>query len=271
MYSGSTITAYSGRLLGAHQKIDRLARKHLESLLPDNHFPGAGAILYFEGRNGPDAIKRKSPAKDEPWHYMQPFDIEDNQLIVLIEHHYKDLVDALKRHDKVRASFEAAWLAHAIVDGLTPAHHFPYEEKLVELADGRQISERTTVFKKLFMPGKTVRQALHNNWKMYGPKGLMTTHAAFECGIAMLIAPQKCRPARLTPDKLDAFEAQSLGQWFRQLAQDVARLNLYDEFYDSGWTISLARRVRNQLSPAIVQAVATVWYGAALEASSQKV
>jgi hypothetical protein len=270
MYSGSTVTRYSGRLLGAHQKIDRLARKHLESLLPDNQFPGAGAILYFEGRNGPDAIKRKSPAQDEPWHFLQPFDPDDTQLIQLIEHHYQELVQSLKQSDKVRSSFEAAWLAHAIVDGLTPAHHFPYEEKLVELANGRQISERTTVIKKLLMPGKSWRQILANNWKMWGPKGLFVTHAAFECGIAMLIAPQKCHPARLTPDKIEAFQAQSLGEWFRHLAQDIARLNLYDDFYESGWTVALARRVRSQLSPLIVQAVAIVWYAAALEADPQK-
>ena len=270
MYSGSTITAYSGRLLGAHQKIDRMARKHLDNMLPGNRFPGAGAILYFEGRNGPDAIKRKSPAKDEPWHYLQPFDLDDTQLIALIEHHYDELVKALREQDKVRASFEAAWLAHAIVDGLTPAHHYPYEEKLVELANGRDISERTTIFKKLILPGQSIRQAIGNNWKMWGPKGLFTTHAAFECGIAMLMAPQKCHPARLTKDKVVAFEAQTLGQWFRRVAQDIARLNLYDDFYETGWTIALARRVRNQLSPMIVQSVALVWYGAALEAGLQK-
>ena len=144
MYSGSTITTFSGRLMGAHQKIDRVARRQLEQLLPRNPFPGARAILHFEGKNGPDAIKRKSPAQDEPWHYLQPFDLDDTQLIELIEDHYDKLVAALRGKDNVRASFEAAWLSHAIVDGLTPAHHYPYEEKLVELSSGRAIDERTT-------------------------------------------------------------------------------------------------------------------------------
>lgn len=265
MYSGSTITSSSGRLLGAHQKIDRLARRNLERVVPQCRFPDIRAILHFEGRRGPDAIKRKSPAKDEPWHYLQPFDAEDTQLVTLIERHYHSLVQALKKHDDVRASFEAAWLAHAIVDGLTPAHHYPYEEKLVELS-GNDIAERTTWTKKLLLPGQSVQHRFSNNWKMWGPKGLFTTHAAFEMGIAFLIAPLRSHPRRLTVDKIVEFEAQPLGLWFRKLAQDVARLELYDAFYRSGWTIGLARRVRRQLTPMLVQAVSLVWYGAIREA-----
>src|SRR5438270_11284163 len=132
MYSGSTLTNMSGRLMGAHQKIDRLARHQLEILFPHCRFPAAAEILHFEGGNGPDAIKRKSPAQNEPWHYLQPFDLKDTQLLDLIDHHYDQLVRALKKNDAVKAAFEAAWLAHAVVDGLTPAHHYPYEQKLVE-------------------------------------------------------------------------------------------------------------------------------------------
>lgn len=268
MYSGSTLTAFSGRLLGAHQRIDRLAHKHMRGLLPLARFPSVRSILHFEGRGGPDAIKRKSPAKDEPWHYLQPFDLDDTQLIRLIEEHYRGLVAALKAKDEVRASFEAAWLSHAIVDGLTPAHHYPYEEKLVELRNGRGIQDRTTIGKKLFMPGQTASKAVSNNWKMWGPKGLFTTHAAFEMGVACLLASRRLRRSLPTPDKIAAFQAQPLAEWFRRLAQDVARLELYSAFYESGWTIPLARQVRRQLAPVLVQAVALAWYGAALEASA---
>ncbi len=269
MYSGSTITSFSGRILGAHQKIDRMARRNLERLAPHSSFPGVRSILHFEGRRGPDAIKRKSPAKDEPWHYLQPFDLDDNQLIQLIESHYKKLVDALRAKDEVRASFEAAWVAHAIVDGLTPAHHYPYEEKLVELR-GSGIHERTTISKKLVMPGQTAKHRVKNNWKMWGPKGLFTTHAAFEMGIAFLIAPLKSRRVQLTADKVAEFQAQPLGQWFRKRAQEIDSLELYQAFYKTGWTVALARRVRNQLTPALVQSVALVWYGAVNEARPNK-
>jgi hypothetical protein len=270
MYSGSTITSFSGRMLGAHQRIDRIARAQLEGLLPLSTFPSASAILHFEGQNGPDAIKRKSPAKDEPWHYLQPFDIDDMQLIELIEGHYRQLVKALRVQDSVRSAFEAAWLAHAIVDGLTPAHHYPYEEKLVELASGRGIDERTTVAKKLIMPGESTAHQMQNNWKMWGPKGLFTTHAAFEWGVAMLLAPLNFRKALVTADKLRDFNAKPLRQWYREEAQAIAHLELYDDFYKTGWTIPLARRVRRQLVPAIIQSVALVWYGAAVEAVGKK-
>lgn len=234
--------------------------------MPGVSFPSVRLILHFEGYHGPDAIKRKSPAKDEPWHYLRPFDPADTQLIELIEAHYGQLVDCLKTGDEIRASFEAAWLAHAIVDGLTPAHHYPYEEKLVQLTGGQSIKNRTTIAKKLIMPGQTASRRLKSNWAMWGPKGLFTTHAAFEMGVACMLAALKVRRCRPTADKIAAFKAQPLALWFRQLAQDVARLELYDAFYRSGWTIDLARRIRRQLAPVMVQAVALVWYGAALEA-----
>jgi hypothetical protein len=269
MYSGSTFTTFSGRLLGAHQKIDRVARRQLDLILPLNKFPSAKSIMYFEGDNGPDGIKRKSPGKDEPWHFFQPFNPEDKQLINLIEDHYSKLAAALRDKDRVRASFEAAWLSHAIVDGLTPAHHYPYEEKLVELSSGRGIEQRTSVGKKVIAPGESAMNQILNNWKIWGPKGLITTHAAFEAGVAMLVAPMHIRNCRLTADKIDDFQSKPLGQWFRQVAQDVARLELYDTFYKSGWTIPLARRVRSQLAPQLVQAVTLAWYGASLEAAQK--
>lgn len=269
MYSGSTITNFSGRILGAHQKIDRLARRHLHQLLPQASFPSAKSIMYFEGDNGPDGIKRKSPGKDEPWHFFKPFDDGDKLLICDIKSHYSKLADALADKDQVRAAFEAAWLSHAIVDGLTPAHHYPYEEKLVELSSGRSIDQRDTVGKKIFAPGETTLRQIHNNWKVWGPKGLFTTHAAFEFGVAVLLAPARIRPSKLTSDKIESFTAQSLEQWFRQVAQEVARLELYDTFYESGWTIPLARRVRNQLGPILVQTVTLAWYGASVEATKK--
>lgn len=266
MYAGTTLTTYSGRLLGAHQKIDRVARRQLEYLLPGVPFPKIKTILHFEGGNGPDAIKRKSPSKDEPWHFLRPFDEHDTQLLYLIEDHYRTLVTALRRQDDIRAGFEAAWLAHAIVDGLTPAHHYPYEEKLVELMSGRGIDTRVSVKERLVMPGETTSVQLANNWKMWGPKGLILTHSAFEWGVSVLIKPMKLQRALPTADKLEEFASQPLPQWFRQQAQEIARLQLYDSFYKTDWTVPLARRVRRQLAPKLVQAVVLVWYGAAQEA-----
>ncbi len=267
MYSGSTLTRYSGRVLGAHQKIDRVARRHLSKLLPDDSlFPSSRLILQFEGKNGPDAIKRKSPARDEPWHYYSPFDDEDSQLIELIDDHYGQLIKELKAGNKERISFEAAWLAHAIVDGLTPAHHYPYEEKLTELRGGEGIESRTTIKGKLVMPGDNRRQKVKNNWKMWGPKGLLTTHGLFEVGVATLIMPLTFTEAIPTPLDIKTVEKIGVLELFKRSAREIAEIGMYDMYYQRGWTPKLAYQVRHKLGPAIVQTVTLTWYSALIEA-----
>lgn len=271
MYSGTTFTRYSGRVLGAHQKIDRVARRHLSHLLPDESlFPKSRRILYFEGKQGPDAIKRKSPAQDEPWHYYSPFDDDDSQLIELIRDHYNQLVKQLKKGNQERIAFEAAWLAHALVDGLTPAHHYPYEEKLVELRGGEGIETRTTMKKKIVMPGPTRREKMKNNWKMWGPKGLFTTHGLFEMGIATIIAPLSFGEA--IPNKADLESMRNMGpiEWFRRAAREIAVLEMYESYYKKGWTPKLAWQVRHKLGPIIVQTVTLTWYAAVADAGLLK-
>lgn len=267
MYSGSTLTKYSGRVLGAHQKIDRVARRHLSRLLPNNSlFPSAKYILHFEGRNGPDAIKRKSPAKDEPWHYYSPFDDDDSQLIELIDDHYKLLVKELKAGNSERIAFEAAWLAHALVDGLTPAHHYPYEEKLVELRGGMGIDTRTTIREKLVMHGDTRREKVKNNWKMWGPKGLFTTHGLFEMGIATLIMPLGFGEA--VPKQVDINRMRTIGpiEWFKRTAREIAIMDMYERYHRKGWTPKLAYDIRHKLGPLLVQTVCLTWYAAVEDA-----
>ncbi len=273
MYSGTTLTAASGRILGAHQKIDRQARRYLAELLPEGvGFPATRRILHFEGRNGPDAIKRKSPAVDEPWHYFNPFDEKDTLLVELIQAHYSNLVKALINEDEVVAAFEAAWLAHAVVDGLTPAHHYPYEEKLDELRGGLGKESRVTFKDKIVLPGDTRRQAISNNWKMWGPKGLFTTHYAFEWGVSTILLTmslsQETRPGE--SESLNIHN-QPIAEYFRANAKEIAALGMYDKFYKEGWTIALARQVRRQLVPVIIKAVTLVWYKAAYEARSQMI
>lgn len=265
MYSGSTISAASGRILGAHQRIDKIAHRQLQQLCPKNNFPSIKNILKFEGNNGPDAIKRKSPAKNEPWHFMDPYDHSDKDLIKQINLHYKNLVEALKNNDEIKSAFEAAWIAHAIVDGLTPAHHYPYDEKLSELRCGQTNDTRTSVYKKLVMKGETKTKTIKNNWKMWGPKGLYTNHAAFETGVAILMAPLNKLGVLPKQSAIAKFKKQNLEQWYRQQSQSIAKLNIYDQFCESGWTMSVAKKVRNQLIPDIIQAVTLVWYQAYLD------
>ncbi len=266
MYSGSTLTKYSGRVMGAHQKIDRIARKHLNLLITDKTlFPTTRQILHFEGTNGPDGIKRKSPAKDEPWHYFDPFDDNDMKLIELIQEHYDHLVTELKKGNKERGAFEAAWLAHALVDGLTPAHHYPYEKKLIELRGGEGIETRTTLRQKLIIPGVTRRDSVMNNWKMWGPKGLFTTHGLFEIGIATIIAPLNFGEA--APKQQDIKNMEEIGpiELFRRTAREIAVMDMYKAYYQKGWTPKLSWQVRHQLGPALIQTVTLVWYSAIKE------
>ncbi len=254
--------------MGAHQKIDRLSRSLLKSLLTSkNHaFPSAKLILHFEGVNGPDAIKRKSPAQDEPWHYYAPFDVHDTQLVKLIGDHYDRLVRALKEQDRVRASFEAAWLAHAIVDGLTPAHHFPYEEKLAELRGGRGLETRDTIRGKLVMPGETRRKQLSNNWKMWGPKGLLLSHGFFEFGIAFLIRPITAKQLPIRTQDLKELQENGILELFRRKAREISTLGMYDTYQRYGWTPRLAWHVRTKLVPVIVRTVTLAWYAALIDA-----
>ncbi len=271
MYSGTTFTNISGNILGTHQKIDRVARRHLSLLIDDNEsFPKTRKILHFEGNNGPDAIKRKSPAKDEPWHYYSPFDDDDNALVDIIVEHYQKLVKELKAGNKERSAFEASWLAHALVDGLTPAHHFPYEEKLVELRGGEGIETRTTLKDKWVLPGSSPIEKIKNNWKMWGPKGLFTTHGLFEMGIATIIAPLSFSDAVPTPEHIRQTLDLGVAELFRRTAKEIAVKETYEQYYKTGWSAKLSLEIRQHLVPSIIQTVTLAWYCALVESGLTK-
>lgn len=274
MYSGTTLTPlkWFDAWFGAHQKIDRVARAHLATVFEGRgyYFPSAWQVLKFEGQNGPDGIKRKSPGQDEPWHYYDPKNPKDDRVLKIIAEHYELLVTALRERNLARAAFEAAWLSHAVVDGLTPAHQYPYEEELIRLRGGNSIETRTTVKEKLVMHGDTVSQQVGNNWQMWGDKGLLATHFAFEWGVAVIIIPLRLR--RGMPSDADLFEFRQKGvlKGFHDAAQDVANLKMYEEFYKSGWTPKLAKQVRRQLAPMIVNTVTATWYCAVLDSQQTK-
>lgn len=268
MWSGTTLTNQSGSIIGAHQKVDRTARRFLRLLTNENSpkFPESRDIIHFEGKNGPDGIKSKSPARDEPWHFYDPFDPEDTKLIDIMKDHYEELVWQLKKGSPERASFDAAWLAHAIVDGLTPAHHFPYEEKLAEIRGGEAKDTRDSIVNKVIMPGDSVSEKIKSNWQMYGFGGLLSMHGFFEIGIGILLAPIKMKTGK--PSKKDINELAEIGyvEVFKRAAREIALLDMYDRFHESGWSVKLSRDVRNHLGPIMVKTVTLVWYSAMREA-----
>lgn len=257
--------------MGVHQRIDRLARRGLTPAIPHrSSFPTAREILHFEGLNGPDGIKRKSPGLDEPWHYLDPDNPHDLRLREMIGDHIYNLTAALAEGNTQRAAFEAAWMAHAITDGLTPAHHYPLEEKLEELRGGEGLSTRRTVGQKLVLPGKTRRHQLRNNWEYWGAKGVMTTHFAFELGIATTIAAGRLQ--NTSPSKEDFARVAKEGflPLFDEALDRIVGLELYEEFSRSGWTRRLARDTRTVLVPEIIRMVTLAWYSCAVAASKPK-
>lgn len=269
MYSGTTLRTNSGKLLGAHQKFDRVARRALKRIAPELDFPTIKQILHFEGLNGPDGIKRKSPAQEEPWHFFDPFDASDRALLEMIAAHRINLIRALREDNQERAAFEAAWMAHALVDGLTPAHHYPYE-KVIESIRGEAKEQRNSVLKKIVYPGKTPREMLRSNWYVYGAGGAMTTHGLFELGVATAIKTFNFEKA--WPNEKDMLRVQKRGiqPIFIETAQDIYRLNMYEIFMKRGWTSRLARVTGQELAPAIVKVVALAWYEAAYAAQQKK-
>lgn len=256
--------------MGVHQKIDRVAHRHVKKHVPAGlKLPTTREVLHFEGLNGPDGIKRKSPAKDEPWHYIDPIDPTDRGLIDMINDHIFNMAAALKEANTTRAAFEAAWLSHAIVDGLTPAHHYPLEAKLEELRGGEGLETRITTKDKLILPGKNRRHQLKNNWEYWGTKGVFTTHLSFELGVASVIGPLKFEdsdPAQLAYERV---REKGFEPIFYDTLARINKMQMYEEFTRLGWTRHIAQETRNKLLPLMIQAVTLAWYSALIQAEQQ--
>lgn len=254
-------------LLGTHQRIDRASRRLLAHHLPKKaYFPGEKEILHFEGSRGPDGLKRKSPNIDEPMHFILP-DHDDHKLITMLLDHQYNLHHALKTNNHVRAAFEAAWMAHAIADGLTPAHHFPYTEAVDQLMTEKEF---ITIFGepiKGLMHGKTLPETLRNNWLYLGAGGYMTKHIAFEFGIATTASTMSYK--KLTPKipKKDFKNLDFKAEFYRSL-QKVHQLDMYTRFCDSGWTPALAIETKTILLPEVIRCITLGWYSSLPEIKS---
>jgi len=262
MYSGFITTQRTVPGVGVHQRFDRAAYRIAGPFFAPGSFPSKRRIVHFEGLNGPDGIKAKSPGHHDPGHLYDPTtgegDIPD-----LIQSHYTRLVQALQEQDMIRAAFDAAWLAHYICDGLTPAHHFPLDYYLADHA-GRYKDKRH--FKHgIIVAGDTPTDTLRRSWALWGGKGLLTTHFNFELGVATALVGHRIR-ATFDPAHLAAARVVGPIEFFRKEAAAIASLQMYERFYESGWTAELGWLVRQRLAPQTVQAIATTWLLAYLEA-----
>lgn len=264
MYSGTTIRRGSGKIVGVHQKIDRASRRHLKKLLPKSvEFPVIKDILHFEGNNGPDGIKRKSPSVDQPWHFIDPTKPGGSKLIIEINDHIYNLSKALKNNNSIRAAFEAAWLSHVVVDGLTPAHHYPLGDKIAELW-GKSHDERTSIRDKNIIHGVNLRDTIAKNWEYWGARGVFTTHGMFEMGVASAIASDNFKD--LIIDKKDISHLKKLGfeAIFLESLRKIDKLKMYDNLGNNGWTQGLAKQTKNILVPEMIRLVTLAWYQAVI-------
>jgi hypothetical protein len=257
---------FSRVILGSHQKIDRIARKALNRYLTDETaFPSKRIILSFEGKNGPDGMKNRFNGQDDTWHYYDPFDPEDGRLLDIVKKHYDRLVNQLKKGNVVKAGYEAAWLGHALLDGMTPSHHYPLEKEL-ERIRGEGLETRNTRIKRVMVKGKNRRESIKKNWEMWGAKGLMSTHALFEGGLATVFTTISNQIA--LPNRYELKTIQHLGliEFYKRMAREVAMLEMYEDFYQKGWTTRLAKVAKTELAPRMAVMTTLAWYLAAHEA-----
>lgn len=267
MYSGTTFRVKSGRIIGVHQRIDRVARKQIDNFLPSCiNFPNIKQILYYEGKNGPDGIKRKNPSKDEPWHFIDPNDKSDTILIDYIKNHIKNLTKALDNNNMQRAAFESAWMSHAIVDGLTPAHHYPLDKELSELRKGEKNATRDSITRKILLPGDNPVDLIRNNWKAWGAKGIMTTHFGFELGVASSISGSRLlNKNRINENDIDNLKKYGFEKIYLDSVKEVYDMKMYDRFIKKGWTGKLAKETKDCLIPICNKMVCLGWYEAIMK------
>ena len=235
----------------------------------DIKFPPIKAILRFEGDNGPDGIKRKSPSKDEPWHYINPKNHKDRSLIDSVNDHIINLGEALKKGNQERSAFEAAWLAHAVVDGLTPAHHYPLNDKIEELW-GRPYQERVTFKDKTFIKGKNWIDTISKNWQYWGSGGVFTAHYMFEWGVATSISTHVFgKWVGASGNDLILLRRKGFETLFYESLNKIYAMDMYSEFGKKGWTHDLANQTKQVLIPEIVKAVGLAWYQAIIYAEKK--
>lgn len=262
---------HSGKLIGVHQKLDKSARYLLTQICGRDakNFPSIEKILYFEGSRGPDGIKVKSPGIDEPEHFIQP-DKDDGVLRKMILDHQFNLTQALIKRNHERAAFEAAWMAHAITDGLTPAHHYPFRQVVDELMTDKDYASIFGHEIKGIMRGNNLMQTARNNWLYWGAGGVMTKHIAYEYGVAYIIAPIGIK--RLAPKNIKKSEVKDidLEKEFYAALHRVDSLKMYDEFLQKGWTTKLAKETREKLIPEIIRTIALSWASCIEQANNSR-
>lgn len=247
MNSGFFSHLTKGKLLnsvGTHQKFDRTAYDLLKERIDKDKFPPRSLIMKFEGFGGPDGLKFKGSYKTD--HLWDPVN-KIGHLPVWIEINYKNLVAALKNGDMEKAAFEAGFMAHYLTDSLTPAHHMSHKYLLEEYENNKY----------------------RKRWKVYGHKGLLSSHVAFEAGIssAIIFTPVK---VRLDDELLKSIQKEGIKQVVMNESLAISKHKMYEQFLKKGWNAKLAKSVKATVVKRIPQLVAAAWLAAYQEAYKGK-
>ncbi len=247
MNSGLFSHLTRGKILnsvGTHQKFDRTAYDLLKKRIDKDKFPPRSLILKFEGSGGPDGLKFKGNYNTD--HLWDPVN-KIGHLPLWIEVNYKNFVQALKDGDMVKASFEAGFMAHYLTDSLTPAHHLSHKFVLEEY-EGKKYRKR---------------------WKVYGHKGLLTSHVAFESGISSAIF---FTPITVAFDEtlLASIKKDGIKSVVGHESLAISKHKIYDQYLQKGWSAGLARTVKVTVVKRIPQLIAAAWLAAYDEAYSVK-
>lgn len=227
--------------IGAHQKFDKTAYRLIRPRLQRGCFPTCNQILTFEGMGGPDGLKFKGSYKtDHEWDPVNKI----GHLPLWISIHYTNLVAALKSGDIVKASFEAGYMAHYLTDSLTPAHHTSTKLMAAEHADDSKAKKA---------------------WLHFGRKGLMSSHLMFEGGVSTVVAFNKLRVA-FDEELYTQIQNQGIRSVVEHESLRIAKLDLYHQFIQKGWSASLAKTVKTVVVKRIPQLIAAAWLAAYVEA-----
>ena len=246
MNSGVITYFTKGKVLntvGTHQKFDKTAFRLISPMLGSEHmFPSKSMILKFEGMGGPDGLKIKS-RRYKTDHLWDPVN-KIGSLPTWIEVHFANLVAALKEDDLVKASFEAGFMAHYLTDSLTPAHHTSMKLVAAEHEDSSK---------------------MRLGWLYFGRKGLMTSHMMFEGGVSTTIAMNRIR-VEFDKELYQKVLKKGIKSVVEEESLRIAKLDLYDQFIQKGWTVSLAKTVKTVVVRRIPQLIAATWLAAYKEA-----
>lgn len=243
MNSGLASHLSRGKLFnsrGTHQKFDRAAFRLIEDRINPEYFPTRSQLLKFEGAGGPDGLKFKGNYKTD--HLWDPVN-KIGYLPMWVEINFKNMTRALSEGDIIQAAFEGGFMAHYLTDSLTPAHHLSHK-LILEEYEGKKYRKR---------------------WKVYGHKGLLSSHVAFETGIssAIVFSPLKIK---FDDELLKRIKKDGIKQVVEEESLAIAKLNLYEQFLKKGWNASLAKSIKATVVKRIPQLIAAAWLAAYEEA-----